>query len=820
MENFDFRANEPKWQKFWEEKKYFKAVEREGAKKFYCLEMFPYPSGQLHVGHVRNYVIGDIIAQYHRMKGYNVIHPIGWDSFGLPAENAAIKHKMDPGKWTIGNIEHMKDQFKKMAITYDWDREIASKDSGYYKWNQWFFIKMYERGLAYRSFAPVNWCPSCQTVLANEQVESGKCWRCNSVIEEKKLNQWFFKITAYEDELLEGHKMLEGGWSKEVLLMQKNWIGKSSGAEIKFGIVRDKDTILNSNSGLLLDVFTTRPDTLFGATFVTISPEHPLLKSGDVNVPVSVKEYIEKIRRTPKQQKMESGYEKEGVFAGFYAINPVNNARIPVWISDYVLMGYGTGAIMCVPAHDQRDWEFAKKYNLPVIQVISSPGADIDKEAYESEGKMMNSGEFDGMNSAEFKEKITDILQARKLAVRKTNYRLKDWLISRQRYWGTPIPIIYCDKCGIIPVRENDLPVILPKNVEFTGKGESPLKYVDEFVNVKCPKCGGNAKRETDTMDTFVDSSWYYARYCDPANNVKPFDEKKADYWLPVDQYIGGIEHACMHLIYARFFHRVMRDMGLLKTDEPFMKLLSQGMVTLGGTAMSKSKGNTVESSVVISNYGTDSARLFILFASPPEKSMEWSDKGIEGMWRFINRLWRLQEKIFTGKYEGQTNPAEKRALLVKMHSMIKKITDDIENRYQFNTAIASLIETVNALYLYPGLGDDASKEVYIKTVKMLSPFAPHICEEIWHNFPDKDTESIRLVKWPAYDASMLETETVEIVIQVNGRLRTKIIAGKDSAEDAVKNQALSDAQVAKFAAPGIKKVIFVKNKLLNIVTN
>ncbi|MFN3966482.1 MAG: leucine--tRNA ligase, partial [Endomicrobiia bacterium] len=681
--SYDFKSIEQKWQITWQENKIFETLLNSKEKpKFYCLVMFPYPSGHLHMGHVRNYIIGDVIAQYKRMKGFNVFHPIGWDAFGLPAENAAIKNNIHPKKWTKENIDYMRKQLKQLGISYDWSREISTCEPEYYKWNQWLFIKMFEKGLAYRKSAPVNWCPECKTVLANEQVENGACWRCGSNVLEKDLEQWFLKITQYAEELLDGHKLLEEGWPEEVLIMQKNWIGKSVGAEVDFTVGSEK-----------IRIFTTRPDTLFGATFLVLSPEHIFLKKLGLHNKPEIKEYIENSKKKTRNERI-ANREKTGVFTGLYATNPVNNEKIPVWVADYVLMEYGTGAIMCVPAHDQRDWEFAKRYNLKIKEVIKSPDSNIEKQAYEGEGIMINSGEFNGLESEKGREEITKWLEKKGTGIKKVNYRLKDWLISRQRYWGTPIPIVYCKNCGTVPVSEDELPVVLPENVKITGTGESPLKYVPEFVNTKCPKCSSPAKRETDTMDTFVDSSWYFLRYCDPKNEDLPFDKKIIDYWVPVDQYIGGIEHACMHLMYARFFHKVLRDLGFLSSDEPFTRLLTQGMVTLGGVAMSKSRGNIVEPDEVIEKYGVDTLRLFILFAAPPEKQLEWSDQAIEGCWRFLNRIWRLKEMIYENNQKSiSLSQQEKDKILRKLHQTIKKVTEDIEKRYQFNTAIAHIME-------------------------------------------------------------------------------------------------------------------------------
>jgi len=804
---YDFSSIEKKWQKIWIDKKLFETdINSKEKPKFYCLVMFPYPSGHLHMGHVRNYVIGDVIAQYKRMNGFNVFHPIGWDAFGLPAENAAIKNNIHPKKWTKDNIDYMRNQLKQLGISYDWSREISTCEPEYYRWNQWLFIKMFEKGLAYKKISPVNWCPSCQTVLANEQVENGMCWRCGSSVEERNLEQWFLKITKYAEELLDGHKLLEDGWPEEVLIMQKNWIGKSTGAEVDFSIGSEK-----------IRIFTTRPDTLFGATFLVLSPEHPSIEKFGLHKKPEIQEYIKNSKKKTRNERILNR-EKTGVFTGLYAINPVNNEKIPVWIADYVLLEYGTGAIMCVPAHDQRDWEFAKKYNLKIREVIKSSESNIEKQAYEGEGTMINSGEFSGLSSEKGKEEIIKWLEKKGLGTKKINYRLKDWLISRQRYWGTPIPIIYCEKCGIIPVDEKELPVLLPENVKITGTGESPLKSVPEFIETKCHRCGSSAKRETDTMDTFVDSSWYFLRYCDPKNDRLPFDKKIVDYWLPVDQYIGGIEHACMHLMYARFFHKVLRDLGLLNSDEPFTRLLTQGMVTLGGVAMSKSRGNIVEPTEVIEKYGADTIRLYILFAAPPEKQLEWSDEAIEGCWRFLNRIWRLKEIIYQENQKKiSVSKEEKDKLLRKLHQTIKKVTDDIEKRYQFNTAIAHIMELVNELYQYKSLGDETSKSVFEKIVVLISPFAPHIAEELSEKIGLKE-ESIRLANWPEFNPELIEEPSVEIVVQINGKLRGKIITKRDISEEEIKTQVLNDTKIKNYIKGQIVKQIYIPNKLLNIV--
>ncbi len=806
----EFKEKELYWQEFWEKEKIFKPTIRPDKKKFYCLVMFPYPSGKIHMGHVRNYVIGDVIASYWRMKGYNVFHPIGWDAFGLPAENAAIKHNVHPEKWTKENIENMRMQLKHLGISYCWENEIATCDPEYYKWNQWFFIKMYERGLVYKKKSLVNWCPKCETVLANEQVQQGICWRCESEVEQKELDQWFIKITNYAERLLEGHNLLKDFWPEEVLVMQKNWIGKSEGTEIKFKVL---------DLNLQIEVFTTRADTLFGATFLAVAVEHQFTKFvAEKNQNVS--SYIEKIFKKPLQER-KLAKEKTGVFSGYYAINPINEEKIPIYIADYVLMEYGTGAIMCVPAHDQRDFEFAKQYNIPIREVIKPVFGEttLPYSAYEPDGIMINSDKFSGLTSQQGREKVTEYLQSKNFGNKKFYYKLKDWLISRQRYWGTPIPVIYCDNCGILPVEEKDLPVMLPKNVDITGKGESPLKYVEDWVNTKCYKCGSKAKRETDTMDTFVDSSWYYARYCDPKNTYFPFDKKITDYWLPVDQYIGGIEHACMHLIYSRFWHKFMYDLGLVNSEEPFSRLLTQGMVTLGGSAMSKSKGNIVEPEKIISKYGTDTTRLFILFAAPPQKQLEWSDAAVEGCWRFINRVDKLIEKVINKKnIFFNVDEKEKIKLLSKYHKLLKEITEDIEKEYQFNTAIAKCMEITNSLYSYSYLGDETSLQIIKELVVVLSLFIPHLAEELWHKLGEK--ESVRLAKFPKYKEELINEDTVDIPVQVNGKLKYVVRVQKGLEDEDLKDKIIKEQKVLTAIKDcEIERWVIIKDKLVNIVT-
>ena len=814
MSDYNVSEVEKKWQQKWKDNNTFKAVEQEGKEKYYCLVMLPYPSGNLHMGHVRNYSIGDVFARFHKMKGKNVIHPMGWDSFGMPAENAAIKHKIHPAKWTRQNIARMREQLKTLGISYDWDREVASCEPDYYKWNQWLFIKMWEKGLVFRKGANVNWCPSCNTVLANEQVSEGVCWRCKSATERRDLEQWFIKITDYADELLEGHKQLSG-WPEQVLSMQKNWIGKSYGAEVDFEIASGSEKI-----GKKLKIYTTRPDTLFGATFMVIAPEHEVineLKSQIKNYD-EVEKYIKASSAKSNIERSQSK-EKTGVrLEGINAINPVNGKETPIFVADYVLTGYGTGAIMAVPAHDQRDWDFATKYNVPIIEVIKGENSDITKQAYEDEGILVNSGQFDGTKSTEAFNIVSEWVEKQGFGKKTVNFKLKDWLISRQRYWGTPIPMIHCKKCGIVPVAEKDLPVALPEDVEFTGEGESPLKSNEAFVNVKCPKCGIDAKRETDTMDTFVDSSWYFTRYCDAKNDNIPFDSKKANYWMPVDQYIGGIEHACMHLIYSRFWYKVMRDLELVNADEPFTNLLTQGMVTLGGSAMSKSKGNTVSPDEIVEKYGADTARLFILFAAPPQKQLDWSSEGVEGCWRFINRIWRLYDLVNT-KSETPAGDKDKAGILRIMHQTIKKVTADIEKEFQFNTAISSIMELVNALYTYKFHGNDggASLEAYKTVILLMAPFTPHLCEEVWEKFGNESFVSS--YKWPEYDEKFIKQDIIEIPVQINGKVRSKVLISAGAEEEEVKKIVLSDDKISQSVnGKEIMKFIYVKDKIATIV--
>jgi len=817
MEKFyDFKKIEKKWQKKWEKEKRFIISEESAKEKFYLLEMFPYPSGELHMGHMRNYTIGDTMARFLRMKGFNVLYPMGYDALGLPAENAAIEKKIHPASWTNRCIDKMKEQQKKMGLSYDWERLVITADPEYYRWNQWIFLKFYKKGLAYRKEAPINWCPQCETVLANEQVVNGKCWRCDTSVEVRSLEQWFFKITDYAEELLEDLKKLKD-WPERVRVMQENWIGRSYGTLVNFRL---------EESPSLIPVFTTRPDTLYGATFMTFAPEHPRVQEliAGTEYEKEAREFINRVVIEDRFTRTGEDREKEGMFIGRYAINPLNGDKIPIYIANFVLMEYGTGAIMAVPAHDQRDFEFAKKYDIPVKQVIiPSPeeahiGEDLER-AYEEEGIMVNSAQFNGLSSQEAREKITEYLAQRGWGGKTLQYRLRDWLISRQRYWGTPIPIIYCDKCKIVPVPEKDLPVELPVRVKFTGRG-NPLAKCKEFVNCECPKCGGQARRETDTMDTFVDSSWYFARYCSPHFKKLPFDKEKIKYWMPVDQYIGGIEHAILHLLYARFFTKALRDIGLYEIDEPFEKLLCQGMVVKDGAKMSKSKGNIVTVDEITERYGADTARLFILFASPPEKDLEWSDEGVQGCYRFLNRVWNLVRET-ESKYEktilGAPNQEEKELKRIT-HSAIKKVTEDIES-FDFNTAIASIMELSNGIYDYLRKKGNSSllRESVEKLILLLSPFAPHVCEELWQVLGHR--ESVIKESWPKYDPATIKQEEMLIVIEVNGKVRSRLEVPVNLEEEEIKRKAQLDERVRKHIEhKKIKQIIYVPRRLVNIV--
>ena len=830
QERYNFSEIEKKWQKNWEDTKAFKVVEDPDKEKYYVLEMFPYPSGKLHMGHVRNYSIGDVIARFKKMKGFNVIHPMGFDGFGLPAENAAIKNGTPPAEWTWANIHEMEEQLKELGLSYDWDRECATCHPDYYRWMQWIFIQFYKAGLAYKKENPVNWCPSCQTVLANEQVVDGCCERCGTAVGKKNLSQWYFKITDYAEHLLENldNGKLDG-WPEKVKTMQINWIGKSHGAEVDFK-VKDYDETLT--------VFTTRVDTIYGTTFMVLAPEYPsvldMVEGTEYEAPV--KEYIERCSHMSEIDRTSTANEKTGVFIGKYAVNPFTGKEMPIYISDYVLMGYGTGAVMGVPAHDQRDFDFAKMFGIEIIPVIDPHDPEIDlnnlQAACAAEGTVINSGEFTGMNNKDAIEKIAQVAEERGIGHKTVNYRLRDWLISRQRYWGTPIPMIYCEHCGWVPEKEENLPVMLPTDVEFTGKGESPIVTSKTFVDTVCPVCGQPAKREVDTMDTFLDSSWYFLRYCDARNDKEVFSKEKADYWMNVDQYIGGVEHAIMHLMYARFFQMALHDLGLVKDDEPFKNLLTQGMVIKGyenaegeyiKAKMSKSLGNVVSPAEIIEKYGADTARLFILFAAPPERELDWSDKGVEGCFRFLNRIWRLAYDFSEtgcadcGDYEIRNK--EDKELNRVLNDTIRRVSNDIEERFNFNTAISAVMELVNELYKYrEGDVNQALFGTAVRTVIVLmAPFVPHITEEIWQDLGYEG--SVHEQSWPSYDEAALVKDEVEIVVQINGKNKEKInIPGEATREEMLKIAEDNETIKELTAGMNVVKVIAVPGRLINVV--
>lgn len=816
---------EAKWQKYWEENKTFKVEIDKNKPKSYVLEMFPYPSGNLHMGHVRNYSIGDVIARFRTMKGYDVLHPMGWDSFGMPAENAAIKHGIAPKKWTLENIANMTRQLKQLGLSYDWDREVATCKEDYYKWTQWFFELFYKRGLAVKKESAVNWCDTCNTVLANEQVIDGKCWRCDHTVQKKNLSQWFFKITDYADELLKDLDLLEG-WPERVRTMQRNWIGRSEGLEFTFEIPALNDKVA---------VYTTRPDTAFGVTFMALAAEHPLLERICENNPKAeeIKAFCDKVKNQSEIERTSSESEKEGIFTGVYCINPFTGRKVEIWVTNYVLYDYGTGAVMGVPTGDQRDWMFADKYGIDKIVTICPVGKELKLEemtcAYEEkEGMLVNSGKFTGMEMHEAMSAIMDEAEAQGFGKRRVNYRLRDWLISRQRYWGAPIPIVYCPHCGEVLVPEEELPVRLPEDVDFNAGAKSPLATSESFLHCKCPKCGADAVRETDTMDTFLCSSWYYLRYTDPKNTEMPFDKDANMYWGPVDQYIGGIEHAILHLLYSRFFLKVLRDAGLVDYAEPFSNLLTQGMVIKDGAKMSKSLGNVVSPEEILEKYGADTARLFILFAAPPERELEWSDKGVEGSFRFLNRVWRIVhaflpeiEQKVTSYDHAALSEADKDLRRV-LHSTIKKVTADIDVRFNFNTAISSLMELVNALYAYKeAVAAPNAGLVYEATsalVKMLAPFVPHMCEELWDGAFDPNA-SVHTQSWPEYDEDALKVDNIEIVLQVNGKVRGRLVVPAAATKEDLEKIAMEDANVkAHIGDATVRKVICVPGRLVNVV--
>ncbi len=859
-ERYEPRALESKWQKFWEETKLFKIEENPDKEKYYLLEMFPYPSGNIHMGHVRNYTIGDVVARYKRMQGFNVLHPMGWDAFGMPAENAAIANNSHPARWTYENIDAMRFQLKSLGFSYDWEREIATCRPEYYRWEQWLFLKMYKKGMAYRKESFVNWCEHCQTVLANEQVEAGMCWRCGKQVHQKKLWQWFFRITDYAEDLLSYCEKLPG-WPDKVITMQKNWIGKSVGAEIRFPI---------ENTGEQIPVFTTRQDTVYGATFMCLAPEHPLVikLSEGTQQEKEVSEFIDRISIQDRSSRAVDSYEKEGVFTGAYCINPLSGIHMPIYTANFALMEYGTGAVMSVPAHDQRDFEFARKYDLDIVVVVKPYDDDLDPvsmtEAYAGEGTMVNSGPFNGMDNIKALDEIASYLEQKGLGKKTVSFRLRDWGISRQRYWGAPIPIIHCKTCNIVPVPEEDLPILLPEDAGLLEGGKSPLPTLESFVNTTCPICGSReARRETDTMDTFVESSWYYERYCSPNYDSGMFDSKAVDYWMPVDQYIGGVEHAILHLLYSRYYTRVLRDFGLVKYKEPFTRLLTQGMVCketvscpehgfllpeeVDGTGedrgckkcgqatttgrvekMSKSKKNVIDPNILLEKYGADTTRLFCLFAAPPERDLEWSEQGVEGGYRFLNRVWRLAQRWMDSireaePFDGRPDQVggDSRDVVKKTHETIKKVTKDIEDRFHFNTAISSIMELVNTLY---GVEPEKSPQKIAvmrfameSVTLLLSPIVPHFAEELWNALGFET--SILLASWPSYREDALVKDEFLIVVQVNGKLRSRFNVDADADDGTIKEMALSDERVQKFIdGKPVRKVIVVKKKLVNIV--
>jgi leucyl-tRNA synthetase len=835
-----------KWQRHWASARAFEVDVDDSRPKFYCLEMFAYPSGHAHVGHVRNYIIGDVMARTKRMRGYNVLHPFGWDAFGLPAENAAIKDGIHPETSTRSNIAHMKGQLQRLGISYAWDREIATCDPDYYKWNQWLFIRMFERGLAYRRRSSVNWCPSCGTVLANEQVVDGGCWRCGSQVEMRDLEQWFFRITAYADELLDAADTLEG-WPDKVLTMQRNWIGRSEGARVTFPLERDPDT--------RIEVFTTRIDTIYGATFVLLAPEHPLVATfaDHATDPAAFKRQVQLFRAQDRAARLSGEVEKQGFDTGVRAINPFSNEPVPIWVANFVLGEYGTGAVMAVPAHDQRDFEFARKFDLPVRAVVTPDGrpipADSMREAVVAYGVLVESGEYNGLGSEEAQRQMTAAARRRGIGESTIQFRLKDWGISRQRYWGTPIPMIYCDRDGVVPVPDDRLPVELPMIAQFTGRGDSPLAQVPTFVNTTCPRCGGVARRETDTMDTFVDSSWYFYRFADPRNGSMPFDPAVVKYWLPVDFYSGGVEHAILHLIYSRFFARVFRDLGLVDHSEPFTRLLTQGMVLKDGAVMSKSKGNVVDPDAMIEKFGADALRVYVMFVAPPEKEVEWSDAGIEGIHRFLARVWRIVDHwCDTIGGEGIEAPgdareltAPERALRRKTHETIRRVTVDIEERQQLNTAVAAMMELVNELYAFSErtvtggpahrVNEDVEhagdversqtvsvvREAVEALIRMLAPFAPHAAEELWEMVGH--ATGLSSASWPAFDPDAARAEEIVVPVQVNGKVRSRLTVRAEATEQELEELALADPVVQNYTSgKRVSKVVVARGRLVSLV--
>ncbi|MFH1782512.1 MAG: leucine--tRNA ligase [Candidatus Omnitrophota bacterium] len=826
-EHYPFKQIEKKWQAEWDKEGLFKADLNSKKKKFYCLMMFPYPSSSLHVGHGRNYIIGDVVARYKIMRGLNVLSPMGWDAFGLPAENAAIKNKTHPKVSTFNNIKTMKRQLNAWGVGYDWDREVASCNPDYYKWTQWIFLQLYKKGLAYKKKAAVNWCPSCKTVLANEQVIDGACERCSNQVDMRNLEQWFFKITDYAQKLLDDLSLLKD-WPERVRTMQRNWIGRSEGVEIDFKLADTDET---------LACFTTRVDTIYGATYMVLACEHPMVEEiiKGSKEEKAIKEFINEVKKESVIDRVSANSEKKGIFTGRYVINPVNNRNIPLWLANYVVMGYGSGAVMAVPAHDERDFQFAKEYDLPIEVVIDDPKKPLDakamKEAYIEDGIMVNSGKFNDISNRDAMEKIASFMEETGIGRRKINYKLRDWLISRQRYWGAPIPIIYCDKCGIQPVEEKDLPVLLPEDVEFKPHGESPLKSSKDFMNATCPKCKEKATREMDTMDTFVDSSWYFLRFLSPKDDKKAFDERIVNTWLPVDQYIGGVEHAILHLMYSRFIVKVLYDMKYIEFKEPFAKLFTQGMIVKDGAKMSKSKGNVVSPDLLIEKYGADTVRFYTLFIGPPEKDAEWNDRGVEGAWRFLNRVWRLVEDSHKPQVTSHKFNEKVSKLRRKTHQTIKKVTEDMEGAFHFNTALSAIMELVNEIYQVtshpptPRLrragktqdtGTDIRKAIE-STVVLLAPFVPHISEEMWGKLGH--TKSIFQTQWPGYDKEALIADRIPIIVQINGKTRGKIEVDLSAGEKEIKESVLKDPATIKWIEDKeIKKFILVKGRLVNLV--
>ncbi len=835
---------EIKWQAHWDKEQTFACSHISDKPKYYVLEMLPYPSGNIHMGHVRNYSIGDVVARFKRMQGFNVLHPMGWDALGLPAENAAIKNNTHPAAWTFSNIDNMRTQLRRLGYSYDWNREIATCVPEYYRWEQLFFLKMLEKDLIYRKKAPQNWCPDCHTVLANEQVEDGLCWRCDSVVEQKELTQWFVRITAYAEQLLDDLEKLQKGWPERVIAMQHNWIGKSHGAEITFPL--EKAITVDGKDIKGIDVFTTRPDTVFGASFLTIAPEHPMVQTLISGKPeeAQVQTFIEKIRNMDRLDRQSETLEKEGIASGAFCLHPFTGKKIPIWLGNFVLAEYGTGAVMGVPAHDQRDFEFAQKYSLPIIPVIQPEGeapltADSISAAWTGAGVMFNSDKFDGLHFEQGKKAVAKALEAQGLGKFTIQYRLRDWNISRQRYWGSPIPVVFCETCGVVPEKEESLPIVLPLDVKTKEDGRSPLPDTASFYACSCPKCGGEARRETDTMDTFVESSWYFARYADARNENSPFDKDIIKYWMPVDQYIGGVEHAILHLLYSRFYTKALRDLGFYPDDidEPFINLLTQGMVLKDGSKMSKSKGNVEDPTRMIDIYGADTVRLFCLFAAPPERDFDWSDSGIEGSSRFLQRVWRLfsdcQPNLMTMHACSSTaedaNTAKNsnlaKELRRKEHLTVKKVHSDIENKFQFNTAISAVMELVNAMYLAKETlnSDTGGQKIFSSAMAtvltLLCPFTPHMCEELWQELGHK--EELSDLTWPTWQAEAIAQDVLTIVVQINGKLRGKIEVPAETSKDELEKLALADDSIKRHLnALTVRKVIVVPGKLVNIVAN